>query len=134
MPVNLDGWQVTTIICSLIGAALVALFRYFPPRHVIEAEEKRPRVIGCEAGQHVSRLHDRTDSMKDTLAKVSEAVVRLTAVQESLAINEARRETESREFHKATFSNFERTHTNQQEIKHTIESEMKNLLQGLRTA
>lgn len=134
MPIDLNGWQTVVLILGIFGSGLAALRMYFPPRHVVEAEEKRPRVIGCEAGQHVGRLHERTDSMKDTMAKVSEAVVRLTAVQEALAANESRRETESREFHKSTFQNFEKTHANQQEIKHTIETEMNKLLKGLRTA
>ena len=130
----LDGWQTTTIIVALIGGALAALRMYFPPRHVIDAEEKRPKVIGCEAGQHVGRLHDRNDRMQDSMAKVSEAIVRLTALSESMSKENERRAEESTVFHRNTSKNFETTHQNQRDIKSTIEDGLQKLSHGLRVA
>lgn len=94
---------------------------YFPPAHVIDAENKKPdqsRV--CDAGNHIARLHARHDDLATTMSELTRILDRLALVQENMQKQNDRREAITDTFQRETVSKLSNVEQNQKSINGSI--------------
>jgi hypothetical protein len=123
--------QFATVCVSLVGLVLALIWRYLPPKHIVDREQSRAeKGVNCEAAGHMNRVHDRLDKTQEVLHKVSETLAVVATIQKGQQEQMKESATVSTSFHKEQINRIEDVKANQNKLYNAVENGMGQLIEG----